>query len=118
MIDDDATMFRRFKAWTFVLPPDLREWVIEILEDTVSRVQRRGARDCLLRLAGEKIGGTPYRQARELLRLQLWILSPGQTRDIAPGSIEALVAEALSHWPHAVRLGRLKAILKDGQSCP
>lgn len=118
MIDDDASMFRRFRVWAFLMPPDLREWSLDLLEEAVSRSQRRLARDRLLREAGRKIGGKDYQRVSELLRLQLWIMTPGATRQVKPDSPAALVAEALAHFPRIARRTQLKQILKDGRSCP
>lgn len=114
---DDADMYRRFRTWaSWALEEDLRKWALERMDEAVSRVQRRQARDRLLREAGEMIGGTRYRQATVLLRLQLWVLTPGQSRVVVPDSIEEKVALALATWPKAAKLGRLKKILKDGHS--
>ena len=111
---DDSENLMRLRAASWALPADLRVWTLEMLDRAVSRRERRTARDRLLLEAAELVSGSPYRQALELERIQLWLTRRPQSGTVVAGTPEDAVAKALSHWPRVVRFRALKRLIALG----
>lgn len=97
MTDAENLARLRIAAVTGRVAPDVAHWAIEHCARSVSAVERRAARNRLLRAAAAVHGGTPWANATHIHeQLEGLRLVPGAAAQVSnlPGTARGLIAQA------------------------